>query len=118
MHKKKRGRRKRRKKRNRRNKKKTEAKWRRKSKGKTKRKRKRMKWGIQRKKKLLPAPQRGPQQAVKSSQVYLLLRGEHRIKQIPKAHQQLEMMIQQLMLQGRQRENKMKIKMPIRKKHQ
>ncbi|KAF5217013.1 hypothetical protein ECC02_010165 [Trypanosoma cruzi] len=71
-----------------------------------------------RRKTLVPAPQRGCQQAVKSSQFHLLARREHRIIQISKAPKQLETMIQQLMLQGQEKKNKMKIKMPIRKKHQ
>ncbi|KAF5213871.1 hypothetical protein ECC02_013582 [Trypanosoma cruzi] len=67
---------------------------------------------------LLPAPQWGCQQTVKSSRVYLLARREHRIKQIPTAHQQLTTMIQQPMVQGHEKKNKMKIKKPIRRKHQ
>ncbi|ESS61661.1 hypothetical protein TCDM_10729 [Trypanosoma cruzi Dm28c] len=68
----------------------------------TRRRKKRRK----RRKTLLPAPQMGYQQAMKSSRDCLMARREHRIKQIPTAPKQLETVIQQLMVQGHEKKKK------------
>ncbi|RNC41819.1 mucin-associated surface protein (MASP) [Trypanosoma cruzi] len=69
-------------------------------------------------KKIISAPQWGCQQAIKSSQFYLLVWKKHRTKQNPKALKQLATKTQLLMVQGHKKKNKMKIKKPIRRKKQ
>ncbi|RNC36957.1 mucin-associated surface protein (MASP) [Trypanosoma cruzi] len=67
---------------------------------------------------MITAPQKNYQQAVKSSHFYHLVRREHRIIRNPKALKRLTTMIQQPMVQGHEKKNKMKIKKPIQRKHQ